>query len=207
MDELQGRLNPLLRQFGFRRHGRTYNRVTSDGLTQVVGFQMGAFDPPGTTYFPGLRENLYGRFTVNLGVYVPEVAREHGGGPAKAVVHDYNCCVRARLGQVTGRDLWWGISAAGSLLAEMHERLQEEAFPFFRAFESREQIVREFRMDPDSVLSPTPRIVCAIILFFRGDRDEAHHLLMQQVRDAVDHPNHSLYVIGLARRLGLDLTS
>ena len=47
---------------------------------------MGSFDPPGTTHIPGLRENLYGRFTVNLGVYVPEVARNHGGGEAKSPV-------------------------------------------------------------------------------------------------------------------------
>lgn len=74
LDALQAHLNPWFRQAGFRKHGRTYNRTTTDGLTHVVGFQMGSFDPPGTTHIPGLRENLYGRFAVNLGVYVPEVA-------------------------------------------------------------------------------------------------------------------------------------
>lgn len=52
MDELQQRLNPLLRQFGFSKQCRTHSRMTSEGLTQVVGFQMGAFDPPGATYYP-----------------------------------------------------------------------------------------------------------------------------------------------------------
>jgi uncharacterized protein DUF4304 len=99
LDALQGHLNPWFRQAGFRKHGRTYNRTTTDGLTHVIGFQMGSFDPPGTTHIPGLRENLYGRFTVNLGVYVPEVARNHGGGEAKSIVHDYNCCIRIRLGR------------------------------------------------------------------------------------------------------------
>lgn len=60
LDDLQTHLDPLL-QARFRGHGRTYNRTTADGLTHVVGFQMGRFDPPGTTYIPGLRENLYGR--------------------------------------------------------------------------------------------------------------------------------------------------
>jgi Domain of unknown function (DUF4304) len=99
VDELQGRLSPLLRQTGFKKHGGTYNRTTKDGLTHVIGFQMGAFDPPGTTYFPGLRNNMKGRFAVNLGVYVPEVARNHGGSEAKSVVHDYNCYIRTRLGR------------------------------------------------------------------------------------------------------------
>ena len=106
MDELQRRLHPLLRQSGFRKHGRTLNRATVDGLTHVIGFQMGSFDPPGTSHFPGLRENLYGRFTVNLGVYVPEVALHHGGGEAKSVVHDYNCCIRTRLGRTAEKEIW-----------------------------------------------------------------------------------------------------
>jgi hypothetical protein len=71
VDELQGRLSPLLRQTGFKKHGRTYNRTTKDGLTHVIGFQMGAFDPPGTTYFPGLRNNMKGRFAVNFGRLCP----------------------------------------------------------------------------------------------------------------------------------------
>ena len=46
-------------------------------------FQMGAFDPPGTTYIPGLRENLYGLFTINLGVYVPDVYKFQVGSEVK----------------------------------------------------------------------------------------------------------------------------
>lgn len=61
---------------------------------------MGSFDPPGTTYIPGLREDIYGWFTVNLGVYVQEVARHHGGGEARAFVQVYDCCAREQLGDV-----------------------------------------------------------------------------------------------------------
>lgn len=80
VDSIQKALRPVLKVHGFKAHGRTFNRLTEDGLTQVVSIQMGASDPPGTTYFPGLRENLHGLFTINLGVYVPEVAKYHGGG-------------------------------------------------------------------------------------------------------------------------------
>src|SRR5260221_9830038 len=37
LDALQGHLNPWFRQAGFRKHGRTYNRITTDGLTHVIG--------------------------------------------------------------------------------------------------------------------------------------------------------------------------
>src|SRR6185295_5952858 len=109
VDDIQRALNPYLREKGFARRGRAFNRVTEDGLTQVVSIQMGASDPPGTTHIPGLRDNLHGLFTVNLGVYVPEVARHHGGGEARSWMQEYQCCVRARLGEASGamHDIWW----------------------------------------------------------------------------------------------------
>jgi len=49
MDALQAALKPDLKRWGFRSRARGYNRATSDGLTQVIEFQMGRFDPPGTS--------------------------------------------------------------------------------------------------------------------------------------------------------------
>lgn len=205
-DELQTLLNPLLRQAGFRHYGRTYNRTTVDGLTHVIGFQMGSFDPPGTTYFPGLRKNLYGRFAVNLGVYVPEVARYHGGREAERVVHDYDCCIRTRLGRISEKERWWKISASAQLVAELVHRFQEEAFPLFHRFERRNQVLSELREVADNTeLVTVPRIVCAIILWNLGKREEARTLLAAQSRDNTHNPGHRAYVFDLAQRLGIDI--
>ena len=73
MDELQAKLRPFLKDQGFRMRARTCNRETAEGLTHVINFQMGRFDPPGAPEIPGLRDNLYGMFTVNVGVCVPEI--------------------------------------------------------------------------------------------------------------------------------------
>jgi hypothetical protein len=208
LDALQGKLSDPLRLAGFRKHGRTYNRTVSGGLTHVVAFQMGAFDPPGTTYIPGLRENLYGRFTVNLGVYVPEVARDHGGGEPKSAVHDYNCCIRTRLGRTDSKEIWWKVSHSDELASELLQRLENEAFPFFQRFERRDQILDEFRVETDNTsLMAVPRIVCAIILLNRGDREAAQRLLAAQAREHTRNPGHPAYVIGLAKRLGIEITS
>jgi hypothetical protein len=86
LDELQAEIGAALKERGFRARGRAFNHTTSDGLTEVVQLQMGSFDPPGTAYIPGLRENLYGKFTVNLGVFVPEVAEHYGAGAPKSLV-------------------------------------------------------------------------------------------------------------------------
>jgi len=208
MDELQSRLNPLLRQHGFKKKGRTYNRKTSDGLTHVVGFQMGAFDPPGTTHIRGLRENLHGLFTVNLAVYVPEVARGLNGSEAKSTVHDYNCCVRTRLGRGVEKESWWKISVSEAIVAEITGRLLDEAFPLFQRFGCREQILNEFLTETDNTpLMAVPRIVCAIILLNRGEREEARRLLAAQARDHARNPGHPAYVVGLAKRLGIEIDS
>jgi hypothetical protein len=206
LDQLQALLDPMLRQFGFRKHGRIYNRSTADGLTHVIGFQMGRSDPPGTIYIPGLRENLYGLFAVNLGVYVPEVARDHGGREAKSVVHEYNCCIRTRLKRKANKDLWWTISDGGPLVAEISELIQAEALPLFQRFENRDQILDEFQAAPDSTeLMAVPRIVCAIILLHRGQREEARRLLAAQARDHTRNPGHRAYVTELAHRLGIEI--
>lgn len=206
LDNLQKRLDPLLRDAGFRKSSRTYNRTTADDLTHVIDFQMGRSDPPGTTHIPGLRENLYGLFTVNLGVYVPEVARHHGGGEAKSVVYDGNCCIRTRLGRGTGTETWWKISDDEALATELRQRLQNEAFPLFQRFENRDQILDEFETASDNTdLIRTPRIVCAIILLNRSERERAHHLLTAQARNQAINPRHKTYVVDLALRLGIEI--
>src|SRR5437868_3156941 len=75
LDEIVRSVSPELKAAGFRKKGRTFNRVAEDGFVHVIGFQMGQF-PVGnleTYVVPGLRENLYGKYTVNLGVHIREV--------------------------------------------------------------------------------------------------------------------------------------
>jgi hypothetical protein len=189
----------------YKVRGRTFNRSTEDGLTQVVNLQMGASDPPGITYFPGLRENLHGLFTVNLGVYVPEVARFHGGGEARSWVQEYHCCVRARLGEASGdlQDMWWHARSDEDVVAVVYGRLELTGFPFLDRFGTRDKILAEWADETDRIgaMSP-PRIVMAIILAERGQRERARELLARQVLET-HNPGHPDYVRTLAAALGL----
>lgn len=210
LDGLQRKLRPFLQRRGFRVKRRTFNRTTADGLTQVVNFQMGTFDPPGTTYIPGLRENLYGKFTVNVGVHVPEVAQVHGGYRTRDFVREYGCCVRARLGQLgpEHEDRWWEIRDDEQIAAELELRLEQDAFPFLARFESRDMLLNEFSQMidegvPGFVGGGPPRIICAIILAARGQHKDARELLADQVRNSQTHPGHAEYVRTLTGKLGL----
>jgi hypothetical protein len=135
---------------------------------------MGPSDPPGTTYIPGLRENFYGLFTVNLGVFVSEVALHHGGGIPKSTVHDYNCCMRSRLGELSGskHDIWWKVSPELSVISQVQGLLESFGFPFLDRFGSREQILEELKnssAEREGFASSPGRIIAAIILAVRGD--------------------------------------
>jgi Domain of unknown function (DUF4304) len=204
MDEIQARLRPLLKDEGYVVRGRTFNRRTPDGLVQVVNLQMGSFDPPGTTYIRGLRENMYGKFAVNLGVYVPEVALYHHGGEAKSFVREYNCCIRARLGATRPekKEFWWIVRASDEVIFDVMEELVRHGLPFLDRFHSRDRILHELMGLTENIFLSPPRIVCAIILAARGDMKAARSLLEAQSRET-RNPKHPEYVRALAQRLGL----
>jgi hypothetical protein len=205
VDIIQAALRPWLRSVGFRCRARTFNRVTDDGLTQVVGIQMGPFEPPGTIEIPGLRENLHGWFTVNLGVYVPEVAMvQHGQVPQW--IAEYRCTVRTRLGGASGndQDLWWRADPSTQVINDVRERLEVGGVPWLNRFASREQVLRELDGLDMTAWTNTPRVVSAIIRVARGETASARVLLRDQAREtAGGNPSHASYVRRLADTLGV----
>jgi hypothetical protein len=206
VDEIQKELRPLMNRRGFKVRGRTFNRSTEDGLTQVVNLQMGRSDPPGTNYIPGFRENVHGLFTVNLGVYVPEVARARWGREVRSWVQDYDCCVRARLGAACGdpKDVWWSARLDGNVVADIGGRLELSGLPFLDRFATRDKILNEWADRTENMgASGPPRITMAVILAERGDRDRARELLARQASDT-STPGHADYVRTLAATLRLD---
>lgn len=205
VDYIQGELTPLLKARGFRVRGRSFNKLTEDGLTQVVSLQMGPSDPPGTTYIPGLRENLYGLFTINLGVYVPEVARHTSGGSGTSWIQEYDCCVRSRLGEASGetKDIWWHARSERAIVDGIWRRLESGGLPFLDRYSSRDNILAEWKgRAGNSGGGNPPRIVMAIILAERGNKKEARELLALQAQDT-HNPRHPDYVRELAKKLGL----
>ena len=207
MDDLQASIRPFLKELGWRARSRAFNRITSDGLTQAIEFQLGRFDPPGTQYV-GFRRNLYGKFTVNVGVYVPEVdVYTFPKAGVRSFIHEYDCCIRQRLGALGPgqEDIWWDLAAPYErTAAEVFGRIENDAFPFLAQFETRDAILKRWTLgtpNPYTGGNP-PRIVCAIILAVRGRQDEARSFLTEQALEHRDHP-HFAYVCDLADKLRL----
>jgi Domain of unknown function (DUF4304) len=203
-DAIEKCLRPWLRERGFAARTRTFNRATADGLTHVINLQMGRFDPPGTVQIPGHRENLYGYFTINLGVFIPEVSLiVHG--PRKGWVRECDCCIRARLGALgEGQDEWWPVRPTADVVDDVRGRLAEDGLPWFERYRSREQILEEMAQRHDNWGASPPRILSAIILAARGRSDQARTLLMAQASESLpSNPRHAGYVRELAMKLGV----
>ncbi len=207
LDEIQTALAPFLKGKGFKKRGRTYNRRSTDNLISVINFQMGAFDPPGTTYIPGIRENFYGLFTINLGIFVPEVYTALSEGEVKNFVPEYYCHIRARLGRLGPKrqDIWWQANRSQELIDDLQRRLEMDALPFLRHFESREAIMRDWPdyYDKNKIGPSNPNIILAIILANRGRKDEAKSFLEKQIKET-QHTGHKEYVRNLAKSLGFE---
>src|SRR5262245_37827841 len=145
LDTVQKPTTALLKNLGFKRKGRTYNRSVGDGLVHVVNFQMGQF-PIGDYVIPGLRESFYGRFTVNLGVMLPAVRKLESGRDPPPFVQEYYCEIRVRLGTLKYReDTWWDLDhRIAETSSSIVELMDQNGLPFLDQYENYSSVLSQF---------------------------------------------------------------
>ncbi len=212
-------VSPLLRKHGFKKQRHRFNAEPEPGMMQVLTFQMGAHQPPGTTDIAGLRENLHGAFTINLGLHFDEVRelpkrspgadflREHGLSvppprPRSKILGDGDCHVTARLGElIDGRDTWWTLELHDDELDSLVRGLiGDYALRFFERFNSREALLSAWHAG-DPTVRDTPRFTIAVIHARRGETAEAEELLAAELRES--KPAARQQIIDAAQHLGL----
>ena len=143
LDAVQRGAQALLKPIGFRKNGRTHNRLTEGGLTQVINFQMGEY-PVGNNYVvPGLRESRYGEFAVNLGVMLPCVYNAEFCDDPPTTIQDYHCTIRERLSQLAfGKDIWLKLTPEPEALSStIFDMLDRFGLPFLDQFQSYEGVL------------------------------------------------------------------
>jgi Domain of unknown function (DUF4304) len=194
---------PVTRGHGFRKRRHSFNRAALDGIVHHLSFQMGAFDPPGTVEIPGLRPNLYGKFTVNLGIYVTAMARM--GTPKSDWINDYNCQLRKRLGELLPEqaDVWWSLEHPAAA-EDVQREVIAHAIPWLDRFGSYRQIIDIFEADGRGPLGmhPAAPLDVADLYMAIGEPAKARDLLSNYA--GVEHsPGHSDVIVEYlrARRL------
>ncbi len=210
LDVVQKATTTLLRPVGFKQKGRTYNRVAGDGLIHVVNLQMGQY-PIGNYVIPGIRESFYGKFAVNLGVYLPCVWELEHGPMTKHFCPEYHCEIRERLGALAheGRDYWWSLDtstphATGELVVNL---MRDFGLPFLDTYADYAAVLTQFRKVGRLPFHPEGRnmLAVAIIYHHTGQSEEANRFFSRAIDDAraYSHPGFSNHVRDMRERCGL----
>jgi hypothetical protein len=188
LDIIQKPVTELLYTIGFKKSGRTYNRTVGDGLILVMNFQMGQF-PIGNYVIPGIRENLYGKFTVNFGVFLPCVVKMEHGEWAKRICQEYDCEIRARLGElVEKRDVWWSLDKSpqetGELIAKL---IEKNGLPFLSRYTDYVSVLSDYRSNGSIFDKNIGRsaLVAAMIYYHIGEMESAKECFDRAIHEAV----------------------
>ena len=175
---------PILKEAGFRKRRHTFNRSSGDDrMVHVLNFQMGAYDPSGTAEIPGLRPNLYGRFTINLAVFVPAMHRMNLS--SREWFSDYHCQLRKRIGELLPEraDVWWRLDHRGAE-ADAVAAVRDTGLPWLDQFGSYDSLLQVWERGGGTAVGlnfPAAALDIADVHLSRGERDKAETLLADYV--------------------------
>jgi hypothetical protein len=204
LDTIQKSVFRFLKPLGFKKKGRTFNRQTENGVYQVINFQSGQFPLVDNYVIPGLRENYYGKFTINLGVSVYELDEINFPNKPKIFYQEYECQIRTRLPHLTiEQDYWWPISdVTEEIVKNLIEGLNEKGIPWLDTFETREKICRNWGVVKGSSLRA--KLDVALIIF-QTNKEKGTQLIQEYYNKIENHKPHKGYVKELAEKLGIKL--
>jgi hypothetical protein len=127
------------------------------GTDTGLRFPDGTYEPGPQYEFPPIKVNLYGKFTVNLGVFVREVHEQLTGQPVPRFVPEYVCELRKRLPEllpaadrpITEKGVgWWSLDDPPLKTANEIRRLtMDYAFPFFEIVKTRDGVIDLWKRD------------------------------------------------------------
>ena len=165
-----------LRALKYRKSKRLFNRIQSDGVVHVIDFQMGQ-----------CWSTLQGKFTVEVGIFIPEVFAAFWEKPIPKFITSPNCEVRERLGLLgkSKKDIWWDLSGdERTIESEVSDLLLKYGEQYFSRFSSREKLLAQWEQERlQNNLPQRKTLIMAIVLAQRGEKMRANELLEQEFGD------------------------
>ncbi|WP_394537640.1 DUF4304 domain-containing protein [Lysobacter enzymogenes] len=151
-------LVPLLKAHGFAKSARTFHRQR-DGRWHVVNVQASSGNSAGQA-----------RFTLNLGLYLPELDALAGNAAVTDKPKEYDCTLRERIGLLMpqARDHWWTLAPdtdADALAADLAQAMSAHGLPWFDAYATAELIAAHF--------ADAPTVLSAAAALAAGQNEEA----------------------------------
>lgn len=195
-----------MKPLGFKKNGRTFNRQLDNGIIQVINFQSGQYPLTDNYEIPGLRENLYGKFVVNMGVCVENLFKFQFPTENKKYYKEYDCQIRTRLGTLlTGQDYWWKITDDNTKITEeIILGLETIGYDWFVGVDTKEKIINNLGNLPYDC-SPRVKLDVALIVWF--DNKEKGENLIMEYYNSIGSRNkaHKDYVKDLAAEIGIEV--
>ena len=184
---------------GFRKRANSFNRLANDAIVHHVSVQLGSYDPTGMHAIPGLLPNLYGKYRVNFGVYVPGMDRM--GAPRSSWINDYDCQLHWGLGNLMpgGSDRWWDLRDRLAV-EEVGDLVMALGVPKLDSFPDIESVLRAYELDGEAAFGPVTSEAAALdvadLLLSRGERGRAQMLLKSYVEKmrTSNHVGHKTYL-------------
>ena len=206
LNEIQVEIHSFLKQIGFRKKGRTFNRETEKGIIQVINIQNGKYEFGGKHDIPELRENHYCKFTINLGVFVSELYELSEHNKPKSIYQEYDCNIRTRLSSLTTKDdFWWTISDSSFKTSqEIISGLKSEGIPWLNLFETRTKICENWGVIEGSSVRANLDVG---LIELKLDTEKGSKLIQEYYNSITSHNGHKEYVFELASQLGIELKS
>lgn len=206
LDTVEKEVFAKIKPLGFKKTGRTFNRRLDDGIIQVINFQSGQYPVAEHYEIPGLRENLYGRFVVNLGVCIERLYKFQFPTKNKKYFKEYECQIRERLGLLlTGQDYWWTITDDNrGITKEIIEGLETKGLEWFSEIDTKDKIISNYGKLPYDA-PPRTKLDIALIVWF--DDKEKGSELFKEYYDNIQPAKspHKDYLRNLAKELKIEL--
>lgn len=161
------RLAPLLKKNGFKKKARNFYRECPDRI-EVINVQASQWN-----------ECNEGKFTINVGVYYPEISKILEAPPVSGAPKEYDCTVRERIGLLTpeNKDQWWHIDGTVNdlnLSEDVANQVEKICLPWLSEMSDLENV--------KSYVVKNMAFVAAGIALFQGKREEASELIEKALK-------------------------
>jgi len=211
MKKIVAPVHVALKERGFRRRGNGFNREVEPGTVQIIRFQMGRFDPPGTVEIPGLRYNLYGLFTVNVAIYLDAIRAQQGFPATRpAFVDEGGSHLRQRLGELMDPpgDCWWSLDNPDEVGPLVHDLVLDIGLTWLESLSSQDQILTALEAAPPgsrSVSGLADRLLAMRLRIVRGETAQAQDNLTAWIHSCDLPADHLAYLARIAAEHGLSM--
>lgn len=180
----------LLEGLGFGSSGTNLRRLSCDRrVVQIVTLQKG-------------RTWLTGKFTMELGCFLPSVYQVETGERPPREPRITQCHIRERLGHFVGTgDLWWKSDDPGDIDV-LAAAVQRDVPLFFERFGEVRAILEAWRQGPLPMGSP---YAPPVLLHEEGRDEEAREYIQRWRQTVVGNKGDAGFLSGLTTALGLNV--